>query len=169
MVAFIKQYPLENRTARNILQIIEFEYTVWEFLSIIYESGWNKLTVIKDNKSFRQCILVQFNRTPTNNISRIFPLISLRSSQSVLAKSKFFKKNQVSNVAPPSLNWSYVQASKNQIIILMSINNIERVIAQFNIHITNINRLLKDIKLEICADFICSNNIMVHLNTNKLF
>jgi len=34
----------------------------------------------------------------------------------------------------------------------------DRIIAQSNVHILNINYLLKDIKSEICADFICSNN-----------
>ena len=37
-------------------------------------------------------------------------------------------------------------------------NNMKRVLANSNIHVANINRLLKDIKLETSADFICSNN-----------
>ena len=38
MVAFIKQCLLGNRIAKNILQISEFEFMAWEFLSTIYES-----------------------------------------------------------------------------------------------------------------------------------
>jgi len=44
--------------------------------------------------------------------------------------------------------------SRKQIIISMNINNSERVIAQANNHITDINKLLKDVKSEISADFI---------------
>jgi len=46
---FIKQCPLKNRTAKDILQIVEFGFTVWEFLSAIYESDWDKLTANNDN------------------------------------------------------------------------------------------------------------------------
>ena len=57
---------------------------------------------------FRQCIFSQFNRKLTQtliptkdkqaSISRILPLIPLRPNKSILAKSKFFKKNQISNL-----------------------------------------------------------------------
>jgi len=39
MVVFIKQCPLEYRIAKDILQISEFGFVAWEFLSAIYESG----------------------------------------------------------------------------------------------------------------------------------
>ena len=41
-----------------------------------------------------------------------------------------------------------------QIIIFMDSNNAKRVIAQSNVHVSNINKSLKDIKLEITIDFI---------------
>jgi len=79
-------------------------------LSTIYEAGWKKLTVNKDNKLFKQFVLAQFNKSlpkssktvnqsplkkeKKTNISRIPPLIPPRPSQSVLAKLKFFKKKQ---------------------------------------------------------------------------
>lgn len=58
--------------------------------------------------------------------------------------------------------------SKKQVIILMSTNNSNIIISQANVHISNINRLLKDVKLEISADFICSNNKKVIITTNKV-
>ena len=79
----------------------------------IYESGWDKLVANKDKNSFRQCISVQFNKKPFNNIpiksllpnklvkgkqADIFriPLSILpRPNKSILAKSKFYKKNQM--------------------------------------------------------------------------
>lgn len=44
---------------------------------------------------------------------------------------------------------------RKQSIMPISMNNMEKVIAQSNAYVTNINRLLK---LEISADFICSDN-----------
>ena len=50
--------------------------------------------------------------------------------------------------------------SRKQIIILMSMTNTEKVIAQSNIHIVNINRLLKEVKFDIYVNYICSNNLL---------
>jgi len=66
---FIKQHPLENKMAKNILQIAEFGFAAWEFLSTIYKFGWNKLIANKDNRSFRQYVFLQFNKTPTKIIT----------------------------------------------------------------------------------------------------
>jgi len=49
----------------------------------------------------------------------------------------------------------------------MGTNNAERVIAQANNHVENINRLLRGIKSEISADYICSNNKRIIITTNK--
>jgi len=46
-----------------------FGFVAWEFLSVIYESRWDKLIANSDNKSFRQCVSSQFNKTPTKNIT----------------------------------------------------------------------------------------------------
>ena len=66
------------------------------------------------------------------------------------------------------LNMTTKDPSRKQIIIFMSTNNTERVIIQSNIHISNINRLLKDIKSEIYANFICSNKRSIILTTNNI-
>jgi len=117
MAAFIKQHPLENRIAKDILQIVEFRFATWEFLSAIYEFSWNKLTANNKNMSFRQCVSSQSNKKPTNNvpiskptkgkqanISRISLLISLKPNKSILDKSKYYKMNQSSNLASKSNN-----------------------------------------------------------------
>jgi len=54
---FIEQQKLEDKTAENISQIAEFGSVAWKFLSTIYEAGWDKLAVNKNNKSFGQCVL----------------------------------------------------------------------------------------------------------------
>ena len=48
MVAFIKQCRLENKTEKDILQISEFGFVAWEFLSAIYKAEWNKLIANKN-------------------------------------------------------------------------------------------------------------------------
>ena len=106
IAAFIRQRELEDKTAEDIPQILEFGFATWDFLLAIYESGWDELAANKNQKSFRQCVSVQFNRKSVNNsvlnkegkgkqasISRISLPIPLQPSKSILAKSKFFKGN----------------------------------------------------------------------------
>ena len=51
MVTFIRQRKLEDKTVEDILQITKFGSVAWEFLSVIYEAGWDKLTTITTNLS----------------------------------------------------------------------------------------------------------------------
>lgn len=107
---FIRQRKLRNKIAKNILQIVEFSFTVWDFISFIYKSGQDKLTTCKDNFSFRQCVLLQFktkallqvksnkkndsmNSNKQANMSRVpIPIpLRLRNLDKVLEKSKFYK------------------------------------------------------------------------------
>jgi len=76
-----------------------------------------------------------------------------------------FNSNQRSKL---KINITTKEPSRKQIIISMSLNNMDRVIAQSNVHILNINCLLKDIKSEICADFICFNNGEIIITINKV-
>ena len=64
-----------------------------------------------------------------------------------------------------------------QIIILMGTNNAERVMAQANNHVENINRLLRGIKSEIFADYCYGlksleldkrTNSCIRVNTREL-
>jgi len=83
-----------------------FGFVAWKFLSVIYESRWNKLIANNDNRSFRQCVFLQFNKIPTKNIttkklfqgkqaniSRVPLPIPFKPSKSMLTKLKFYKKN----------------------------------------------------------------------------
>jgi len=54
--------------AKEILQIAEFKFVAWKFISAIYESGWNKLITNDKDMFFRQCVLFQFNRKPMKSI-----------------------------------------------------------------------------------------------------
>jgi len=67
----------------------------------------------------------------------------------------------------PKFNIMIKRISKKQVIIINS-NNIERIIIKSNAHIFNINRLLKGVKSNVLADFICSNNKDIIIMTNKI-
>jgi len=47
-------------------------------------------------------------------------------------------------------------------------NNAERIITQTNAHIANINKAFKEVKSDISADYICSNNREIIITTNKV-
>ena len=67
MVYFIRQHRLEDKIVKDIPQIVEFEFAVWDFLLFIYELRWDKLIANKDNKSFKQYVTLQFNVKVPNN------------------------------------------------------------------------------------------------------
>jgi len=58
--------------------------------------------------------------------------------------------------------------SRKQIIILMGLNNVERVITQSNTHIANINRWFKNIKSKTLVNFIYSDNKRIVVTTHKV-
>ena len=66
------------------------------------------------------------------------------------------------------LNIVIKNPSRKQIILSMSLQNANIIIAKSSKHVTNINRLLKDIKSDVLADFIYTNNKGMVITTNKL-
>ena len=50
----------------------------------------------------------------------------------------------------------------------MSSNNVSKFMVLFGEHIANINKILKNIKLEIIADFICIDQQGFTITTNKV-
>ena len=50
----------------------------------------------------------------------------------------------------------------------MSLLNTNRFMAKSNQHITNINRLLKNVKSDVLANFICTDNKEMIITTNKV-
>jgi len=55
-----------------------------------------------------------------------------------------------------------------QIIIPIGTNNTERIVIQANKYVKNINRLLQNIKSEIVANYIWSDNKGIIITTNKV-
>ena len=57
---------------------------------------------------------------------------------------------------------------RKQVIIPMDVKNARNFIKDLSLHMLNINRALKNIKLETIADFIHSENRKVVIITNKV-
>ena len=58
--------------------------------------------------------------------------------------------------------------SRKQVIIPMGNDNNIKFMKNLSIHVTNINRILKNIKFEVLVDFICSGLLEVTIVTNKV-
>jgi len=68
----------------------------------------------------------------------------------------------------PRIQMTTKGPSRKQIIILMSNNNILKFMKESLFHIANINQALKNAKLEILVDFICSDMASITVVTNKI-
>ena len=68
----------------------------------------------------------------------------------------------------PKLNITTKYFLRKQIIIQISSNNSEKIMAMLSKYIANINRALKDIKSDIMADFLWKDNKGLVITTNKV-
>ena len=60
------------------------------------------------------------------------------------------------------------EPSRKQIIVPINNNNRIKFVAKLSVHISNINRVLKNIKLDVKADFICLEQADIIIVTNKV-
>ena len=76
---FIKQHFLSNKLAKNFLELIEVSAISWQLINTIYKSGWDRLTVDKNNMFFQRYMLAYFvvkliavssALTPFSNLSK---------------------------------------------------------------------------------------------------
>lgn len=58
--------------------------------------------------------------------------------------------------------------SRKQVIIPMGNDNKHKFMSSSNTHIANINSVLKSIKLEVMADFICMEHLSIVITINKV-
>ena len=82
--------------------------------------------------------------------------------------------NQVNNIVKgnqkpkPHIQMTMKGLSRKQIIILMNNDNNNTFMKNFAAHVANINRLLKNAKLEVAMDYIKSDPIGLSIITNKV-
>ncbi len=58
--------------------------------------------------------------------------------------------------------------SIKQVIIPISNENKVKFMKSSNTHITNLNKVLKNIKSEVMADFICMDQVVITIINNKV-
>jgi len=123
---------------------------------------YNKNPLLSSNSISNIKLYTQVSK---GDISKIIK-IKEPSSNKVLEVHKVINKSDIKG--KPKFNITTKSSSHKQIIILMSINNAEKIIIQASKHVKNINRLLKSIKSEIVADYIWSDNKSIIVTTNKV-
>ena len=68
----------------------------------------------------------------------------------------------------PKLNMTTKDPFRKQVIIPISNENKTKFIKSSSIYTTNLNRILKNIKLEVIADFVCMDQADITIVTNKV-
>jgi len=58
--------------------------------------------------------------------------------------------------------------SRKQVIVLMNSDNIKKFIEESSSHISDLNRVLKDIKSEVMVDFVQSGLVDITIVANKV-
>ena len=85
------------------------------------------------------------------------------------------KIDQVNNIIKgttkpkPRIQTTMKGPSKKQIIILMSKENVNSFIKNSSLHVTNINRQLRNAKSETLVDYIQAEPLGITIVTNKIF
>ena len=216
MSRYILNKKVEKGKVNDFKDHKYFGKVAWNFISAIYDAGWDALITNSNSVSFRNKVsaklILKVNPSNTlkgNNekninklasIIRIPPLIPAKSPKKVNEIVKYFKKNdqskektrshaqvisslsnntrevlkiketfpnlqtnKIDNIQriikgdgkpKPKLNMTTKRLSRKQIIVLINIDNRNKFVAKVNAHISNINRVLKNIKSDIKADFI---------------
>ena len=96
-----------------------------------------------------------------NNLSNIEDVIRVKEAFPKLSTDEVGKmlkaKNNNGGTKKPKINMTTREQSRREVIILMAKSNAELIINSAHIHISNINKCLKNSKSNIFADFIRYN------------
>ena len=82
--------------------------------------------------------------------------------------------NQINNIvrgpskSKPCIQMTTKGSSRKQVIIPIVKDNINKFMKNSSIHMTNLNRNLRNTMSEVLVDFICSNPLGITVVTNKV-
>jgi len=106
-----------------------------------------------------------------NNSSSIEDVIRVKEAFPTLSADEVGKmlkaKNSNGSTKKPKINMTTRGQSRREVIISMTKTNTELIINSAHIHISNINKCLKNSKSNIFADFIHFNTNGIIITTNK--
>jgi len=114
------------------------------------------------------------------NSSKPYAQVSVPMTSEILKIKKMFSKLQVSKIdnihkiinsvgkPKPKVNMMTKRPSRKQVIIPISNENKIRFMESSSKHIANLNRALKNIKLNVIADFVYMDQAGITIITNKV-
>ena len=124
----------------------------------------NKITKANTNqaKLYAQAVKTSNNTKEVLKIKEAFPFLQAKNIKNI---QRIIKGN---DKLKPCINMTTKDPSRKQVIIPMSRNNKKNFIEESNIHISNMNRALKNIKSDILVDFIHTDANGIIIITNKV-
>ena len=108
MTNYIRNKSIESNKINNIIYLKEVGKAAWNFISALYDTGWDSLVSEKYNYSFPQKVVSKFtpriqevkNKSKKNkptdkpaSFVKHSPLIPAKTSKEINEISKFFKRN----------------------------------------------------------------------------
>ena len=106
-----------------------------------------------------------------SNLSHIKDIVQIKEAFSALLIDEVRKVSKISNSGESNkklkINMTTREPSRKEVIILMANHIAELIINSAHIHITNVNKCLKNSKSDIITDFIQSTNNGIIINTNN--
>jgi len=122
----------------------------------------NKSYVQASKQSDAQTSKQVNNTTEVIKIKDIFPILNVQKIDQI-------HKIVNSSLKPkPCIQMTTKGISRKQIIIPMSIDNINSFMKSSSLYVTNINWSLRNVKSEVLVDFIQSDTLSVTVITNKV-
>lgn len=118
--------------------------------SIFSQGSWSYTQVSKDNVNNIIKIKDNFLNLSNKKVKKVYRILN-----------NFKKKRLKLNIMTKGL-------SRKQVIVLIDFINFNRLIITSNKHFTNINRVFKNIKSDVMADFIWANHKEIVITTNKV-
>jgi len=131
---------------------------------------FKKIEKLSPKKSYAQASTNLVNNSNTSNVA--MNTLKIKETFPKLLNKKIDSIQKVingGNAKPkPKINMTTKGLSHKQIIILMPNELGKRFTKDSAAYITNINRILKNIKSSICVDYISSDNKSVSIMTNNI-
>ena len=119
----------------------------------------------KNNNSSKS--YAQASKPSTNTLE----VLEIKETFPSLNAEKIDQVNSIvngQNKPTPRIKMTTKGPSRKQVIILMSGDNINNFIKNLSLHVANINRLLRNVKLDVLIDYIQSDPTGVTFITNKV-
>ena len=121
-----------------------------------------------NKKSYTQ---VSSNGSNSNSTNMARETLKIKKAFPSLQNKKIEQIQKIISRVPnpkPCINMTTKRPSCKQIIIPMCLDNANNLVKKSSIYVANINRALKNIKLDVMADFIWVENKGIVISTNKV-